>query len=93
MDFGVAVFTGFRGGHLNNLAGAVLQNYYSSVKKQTFKKFVKPTLIMTNPPLRRAEHCMGKVAEAPASAPPKSYSPSAIFQSSFKSERKVNSEN
>ena len=25
MDFGVAVFTGFRGGHLNNLAGAVLK--------------------------------------------------------------------
>ena len=33
----------------------------------------EPTLIMTNPPLRRAEHCMGKVADAPASAPEKSY--------------------
>ena len=25
MDFGVAVFTGFGGGHLDNLAGAVLK--------------------------------------------------------------------
>merc|ERR1719229_786700 len=35
-------------------------------------------LIMTNPPLRRAEHCMGNVAEAPASALEKSYWSSAI---------------
>jgi hypothetical protein len=29
---------------------------------------------MTNPPLRRAEHCIGKVEEAPASPPEKSNS-------------------
>ena len=41
------------------------------------------TLIMTKPPLRRAEHCIGKVAEAPASAPEKSYWSSAITEQSF----------
>ena len=38
---------------------------------------------MTKPPLRRAEHCIGKVAEAPASAPEKSYWSSAITEQSF----------
>ena len=41
------------------------------------------TLIMTNPPLRRAEHCMGNVAEAPASALEKSYWSSAISDQTF----------
>ena len=33
---------------------------------------------MTKPPFLRAEHCMGKVADAPASPPPKSNPSSAI---------------
>ena len=70
MDFGVAVLSGLRGGHLNNLAGAVLKRFLFLAT--TYILLIMITLIITNPPLRRAEHCMGKVAEAPASAPPKS---------------------
>lgn len=38
---------------------------------------------MTNPPFLKAEHCIGKVADAPASPPPKSKPSSAIVYTEY----------
>ena len=52
-----------------------------------FWRWTSFTLIMTKPPLRRAEHCMGKVSEAPESPWAKSWSSfSAILESWLRSE-------
>ena len=63
VDLGVAVLPGLGGGHLHDLARTVLKT--NSVELSENDEM--PTLIMTKPPLRRAEHCMGKVSEAPES--------------------------
>ena len=63
VDLGVAVLPSLGGGHLHDLARTVLKT--NSVELSENDEM--PTLIMTKPPLRRAEHCMGKVSEAPES--------------------------
>jgi len=63
VDLGVAVLASLRGGHLHDLARAAL----GARGQLEDGGLCPPTLIMTKPPLRSAEHCMGKVSEAPES--------------------------
>jgi hypothetical protein len=69
VDLGVAVLASLRGGHFHYLARPVLGGRWKiRVNGCDF------TLIMTNPPLRRAEHCIGNVSDAPESPWLKSWS-------------------
>jgi hypothetical protein len=61
VNLGVAVLARFRGGHVDDFAGATCD----ASDDGSGGEGGKLPLITTWPFLRRAEHCMGKVSEAP----------------------------
>ena len=69
MDLGVAVLAGLRGGHVHDLARPALDHDVATSPKQNPGSV--PYRIAERPntdPFLRAEHCIGKVNEAPALA-------------------------
>jgi hypothetical protein len=79
VDFGVAVLTSLGGAHIDDLARAAFDdnvtaqqndwvNSYSKRNGRVSLAPEKAKAVGPYPFLRRAEHCIGKVADAPAEA-------------------------
>ena len=66
VDLGVSVLAGLGGRHLHDLAGTTYGE--ESIIAYVQHKHGSVPFMTTCPFLRRAEHCMGNVAEAPALA-------------------------
>lgn len=63
MDFGVTVFAGFRGTHIDNLFPPTLAHTESHANNEVFPRTLQGRpLIRTYPFLRSAEHCIGKLS-------------------------------
>lgn len=69
MDLCVTVFSSLRGGHFDDLAGAALDHHMSAVGIGMVEVSCgKRVLVVCTDFFRNAEHCIGKVVEAPAFA-------------------------
>jgi hypothetical protein len=63
MDFGVTMFSGFRGTHIDNLFPATLAHTDSHANHEVCPRTLQGRLLIrTYPFLRSAEHCIGKLS-------------------------------
>lgn len=68
VDFGVTVLSGFRGGHVNDLARSALYNDMPVLPVEHCHYQDRTRMMIVRTTHLRAEHCIGKVKDAPAPA-------------------------